>query len=60
MELTGAQAHVVFHAAGRDITAVVDSSRLPVVGERLDAHIAPEQIHVFDTASGKRIPNPRA
>ena len=55
VELTGAQAHIVFRAGGIDLMVVVDSALAAKAGEVYHARIAPELIHVFDGQSGARL-----
>ena len=56
IEPTGAQTHVIFELAGQDLTAVVDSALNPTAAQPFEAAVAPELVHVFDRASGTRLP----
>jgi multiple sugar transport system ATP-binding protein len=52
VEPTGAQRHVLFELAGKQVTAVVDGE-LPIkYGEPLKVAVNADQVYVFDGASG--------
>ena len=55
LEPTGAQTHVLFTVAGKDIVALVDGHTQVTVGETFSAHIAPSLVHVFDFDTGQRL-----
>jgi multiple sugar transport system ATP-binding protein len=55
VEPTGAQTQVTFQLAGRRAVAVVDGSYAGAPGDRLDARVTPQSIHVFDRDTGQKI-----
>ncbi|MGN6779384.1 ABC transporter ATP-binding protein [Rhizobium sp.] len=52
VEPTGAQTHVLFDLAGEQVTAVVDGEAPVRYGQPLNVSVNPEQVYVFDAASG--------
>ena len=52
VEPTGAQTHVLFDLAGEQVTAVVDGEAPVRYGQPLNVSVSPEQVYVFDAASG--------
>ena len=54
-EPTGAQTHVTFDLGGVDVMALVDGATEIHNGETFTVHIAPENVHVFDRDTGKRL-----
>ncbi len=52
VEPTGAQTHLVVNVAGLPVTAVVDGDYPARYGAQFEATITPDQIHVFDNATG--------
>lgn len=54
VEPTGAQTHVTFGFRDSELTAVVDGAA-PVTGGTFNATVLPDQIHVFDQATGTRL-----
>jgi len=52
VEPTGAQTHVLFDLAGDQVTAVVDGEAPVRYGQPLNVSVSPEQVYVFDAASG--------
>ncbi len=55
VELVGADAHVHLQMDGHRVVARVPAAARPAVGERCGVSAAPEHLHVFDRASGRRV-----
>jgi multiple sugar transport system ATP-binding protein len=55
VEPTGPETHVFGHAGGSDIRCVFRSRLDPRPGELLPLSVMPEDIHLFDAASGARL-----
>ena len=51
----GDQTHIAAEFAGGSIVSVIHDRARSVVGERISISIAAEDLHLFDTASGKAI-----
>jgi multiple sugar transport system ATP-binding protein len=56
IEPTGSETHIIVKAGGKDLTAVLRDRQALTVGQQLKFHAGPEQIHLFDRATGKRLP----
>jgi multiple sugar transport system ATP-binding protein len=54
-EPTGAQTHVLFSVAGKDIVALVDGSTPISNGQTLTVTVPPAHVHVFGRDSGQRL-----
>ena len=54
-EPTGAQTHVLFSVAGKDIVALVDGATPIANGQTLTVHVPPGQVHVFGRDGGQRV-----
>ena len=54
-EPTGAQTHVLFSVAGKDIVALVDGATPIANGQTLTVHVLPGQVHVFGRDGGQRV-----
>jgi multiple sugar transport system ATP-binding protein len=54
-EPTGALTHVLFKVGGQDAVSLIDGNMSVTNGQTFTAHVAPEQVHVFDRGSGQRL-----
>jgi multiple sugar transport system ATP-binding protein len=55
IEPTGSETHIVLRAGGQDVTMLLRERQSFKVGEELTLSAAPEHLHLFDAATGKRI-----
>jgi multiple sugar transport system ATP-binding protein len=55
VEPTGAQTYLHLDLAGQDVVAVVDGGSTPTKGDVVRAGVPPQNVHVFDSETGRRL-----